>query len=493
MAIEIIQSPNKKQHSAFNPVWHVVTSTNKYQDQFRYVYDILSGNSLNGDFVQRYLVPPRPVDGYGILDVSNYVSTFIYPHFSASTLGYAPASGSAFSYRVKIGETTPYWEFYDNYFGFSAGTAFVGFSGETEHNLQAGDKIVVQQDQPYTNESYQGEHSILYVQSPYIAVTSTPTANSTTPEGGRIYKQNGEPFINSGITLTPQLTAFNLALTSKEFSQNEFLGSYNIINEGKFFTNCPDEINMLSANYALVSQFNFGDDAVMRIDTYDVNDSLVGRYRFNNEFYSGVTRDEEIVLHFGIGVKNLNETPTSLYDVISGNSSVINDQVTYYKYFITNQTSLTGETKTVNIICNPTERTNYQLLFLDRFGSWFPFNFYFESQEQHNINRKVFQKSVLPNLLSNDPYLYTQDRGATVYNTDIKKSITVSSDWLSDEESEYMMNLLSSPEVYHIDGDGDILPVVINSGNYTKQENINGLISYQFSFQYAFDDGVQNY
>lgn len=492
MSLTAIIQSNSKKHSVFNPIWFAYESTNKNQDQFRYVFDIYSGETTSTHFLQRYLVPPRPVDGYGVIDVQKYVQANMSYSLSATSLGYIPASGHYLTYTIQVGESTPYWEFFDNYFGWSAGTGFVGFSGATEHNLQAGDKIVVQQDQPYTNESYQGEHQVLYVQSPYIVVTSTAWGQSTTPEGGRIYKSNGSPFLITGITATEN-NAFLTALTRKEFSNLNPLFSYTT-GSGQFLTNSPSVMNMMRDNYALVSQFNLGSNYFLYVDTYDQNDSLLGRYRFANG-YAPATKDEEEILHFGIGVKNLSQTPSSLYSVIFGSAPIIDADVSYYKYYFTNQSAITGETKQVNIICNPSERTNYQLLFLDRFSSWMPFNFYFESEEQHNINRKVYQKSVVPYVgINPDPYFDVSQRGVTVYNTDIKKSITVSSDWLTDEESEYMMNLLSSPEVYHVEsGTGNVFPVIINSGRYTKQENINGLVSYQFSFQYAFDDGVQNF
>lgn len=489
MAQTIQITPNGNLQSGYNSIYYGISSTNSANDQFRYVIDVMSGGT-DVQFVERFLVAPRPEDGWGVINLQKYLATYLGYNLSADTVGFAPASGHAFTYKIFFGETFPYWSFTDNY--FQSGN--VGFSGIAEHNLSIGDEIIVQQDSGYVNESYQGIATVTEIVSPYIIKTNKPWAENTPVNAGRIYKSNGLPFITTGITSGDSQVAVSSVLTRNETSIPSVMDQFRMVgSNNKFLTNSPSTFRMQRQSTALVSIFNktgLSDFAYIR--TYDFNNNSLGLYRLSNVFNTINDLNEGKVIHLGIGAKNLENTPASMVTVIEGAYPIIDADVASYDYF-TSDGSFSSETRTIEISCTPTVRENFEMLFIDRFGSWFSFNFSMNSKEFHKIDRKTYNRINQVLNSGTDQYFNPQNRGYSVYNTDIKSSYEISTDYLTDEESEYFMNLLQSPEVYHIDSEYGALPVILNSGNYEQQKNIDGLVSYTIKFQYAYSESIQQF
>lgn len=103
MAITIIASPTGNTQPAYNPIVYTVDSTNKSLPGFRYVFQIY--NSTTSALIAEYLVAPRPVDGYGYLDISKLLQSYISSALDLSETAWIDADDFAeFGYEISFGE-----------------------------------------------------------------------------------------------------------------------------------------------------------------------------------------------------------------------------------------------------------------------------------------------------------------------------------------------------------------------------------------------------
>jgi hypothetical protein len=116
-----------------------------------------------------------------------------YANYGVSTASITDGSGWGLSLTYSVGldrGVNPAWEFYDN--NFNGGS--VGFIGTTDpsSNFSNGDLVFIVQDNPYTNESYEGYAIITSIQNigggNWRININKPFGSNTPAEGGIIVK-----------------------------------------------------------------------------------------------------------------------------------------------------------------------------------------------------------------------------------------------------------------------------------------------------------------
>jgi hypothetical protein len=85
---------------AFNPVKFLIDSTNKNLDGFKYIFDVYNGATQIG----RFKVLPRIVDGYGELDLSRFLTSYLSWNFEPNVNTDYDASNCYFSFTLQTGE-----------------------------------------------------------------------------------------------------------------------------------------------------------------------------------------------------------------------------------------------------------------------------------------------------------------------------------------------------------------------------------------------------
>jgi len=91
------------------------------------------------------------------------------------------------------------------------------------------------------------------------------------------------------------------------------------------------------------------------------------------------------------------------------------------------------------------------------------------------------------------PFRYSLgDRETKVYYNQLKESISLTTDWLYNQlQVDEIMDMLSSPFIYLIDNNYQIIPVTVKTATYDyKKKNQDKLFQYQVDFNYAFDQNV---
>lgn len=262
----------------------------------------------------------------------------------------------------------------------------------------------------------------------------------------------------------------------------------------KFLTNQPSSVYIRDNERATISFMNYNNmtgttsyNGGTGISAYTVSSMYVTVYRnsgvtatyvYSNpydvgEYFTGKTTDGNyLVQHFGVGIWNIKQTyPTSI------------NVNTDYKYTIQLKNyagTNISEEKTFLIDNRCTKYTPIRFMFVNSLGTFDYFTAILMSRQYKNVSRKTYERN-----LSADYSI--GERGATVIDVDSIKSVTVATDWVSQEESDWLQEFFDSTEVYELKTDGTTLPVVINNNSIEVKKTINDkLINYEFDYTYAF-------
>jgi lipopolysaccharide export LptBFGC system permease protein LptF len=121
-------------------------------------------------------------------------------------------------------------------------------------------------------------------------------------------------------------------------------------------------------------------------------------------------------------------------------------------------------------------------------GGFDSFSFIRASNKSTEIKRSEYKK-VTGGLTSSSAYGYSlKDRGTYQYNTQLKDSIKVKSDWVDEDTQNWLSELIESGEAYHDDPTYGLLAINITNTKYDwKQSAQDKLFNVEIEFTYSFD------
>jgi hypothetical protein len=140
---------------------------------------------------------------------------------------------------------------------------------------------------------------------------------------------------------------------------------------------------------------------------------------------------------------------------------------------------------TLNII-NPCTKFTYKtLLFLDKWGSYVPFNFYLLKKEFLDIQRSNYRKNYGQSDYTNRWGYNSYDRGLTNIDTSIIERFRVTTDWLTDKDKDILMELFKSREVFLIENN-ELISINILNTNIENKNIINDMLyNFEVEFEYS--------
>ena len=197
------------------------------------------------------------------------------------------------------------------------------------------------------------------------------------------------------------------------------------------------------------------------IKTY-TNNALVGTFKIENPYQASSTYQNKMV-RVGVGYDDLNNT--TLY---SGVQPVITSSIDTYTIEITDFFgNLNSPITTYKIDCVWHNTNPIALHWLNRLGGFDTYLFKLVTKKFSDLKRDSLQKNI--GGLTESGWTYkAQDRGTTIFNTDITDKWTLESDWINDAQSIWLQELIESPEVYYYNGT-DMIPVIVkNNGTEIK-------------------------
>lgn len=213
----------------------------------------------------------------------------------------------------------------------------------------------------------------------------------------------------------------------------------------KFMTDFPNEA-LINMGHQLTFNFlNSGFVYFLRVQTYSASNTLLGEYYFDNNYFV-VTGSANKILTVGVGPENLNN---SILSVSSPSSGVpITNNVHHYTVELFDAAfNQISEIKTITLDKRFTKYPAHRLWWLNRFGGFDSYNYGMKDARTVEVNQSTFTK--LYGRQSGSDWSYNiGDRGKTVISVDASESRTYNSNWLTEQESLWMEQLFTSPEVY---------------------------------------------
>ncbi len=158
----------------------------------------------------------------------------------------------------------------------------------------------------------------------------------------------------------------------------------------------------------------------------------------------------------------------------------------WYTVQASTNTTLLGSPIKFEVICEK-KYPNIRLKWKNRFGQFDFHNFNLISRESFSTQIKTFQRQIgswTEPTLSYENY----DSATQNYSADSTQTISVNSDYISEEYNEILKQLLVSDEIYWMydEANDDLRPITITTNSIRFKTNVvDKLIQYSFDFQFG--------
>ena len=517
---------NPEKYSPVNaPMWIESNYSDNSSVDFKYLYEVYNVDQGTGITYSlgNFRIPPRP-NGNGLFtpnkilrsEVSYNIGPFATQSIAASqsitrwgySYGFEYNPGVTFSGLTA--SASPY-----------AGKTLIGYTNGYPHVtgvFQNGDYIRLEFNSTVAIQGYYGgDHTILDVVEfggySFIAIdldynpdldptqsggiepngTITNLARAVGDTGGTSYSFNGtRQYEEIGRTFSNYNVFKSTSLIPVNGSADASMTCYPLTNY-PYFTNK----RVLSNNYEILS---------FMID--DVHPYINGSSYLVSEWYARYTLYTETnstVKQFGyyIGQNESTDTgrqwhrydiPVGLQNLLDGGYINIGDvsntdhwtvELVYIDH--TSYVQITKMLKTYQLYIDCSPNNHIRLAFQNRGGGFDYFNFNWKSVNSLTTAKTEFRKVL-------DWNYNVGDRQDTVLAQKAQETWTISSDFISDIESKWLKEIITSPEVYVVDEVNKIyIPIIITNTDYVVRTRLNDKqFSISLSYKLAYDITLQN-
>ncbi len=401
----------------YNPIEIVVTSSQKLQVNFKYIFFI----RVNGVQVAQKLVIPSTTDSYGYCDVSEILAAYVNEQIPSVT------SKRCFEY----GLSSPIIEF------------------EIEIGEEYGSPPVSFEPTMTTGLKYAWSASLSHVQWT-----------------NRIKFNASSAFTN--FTMQPVSTT------------RPFLTTYK-----------TPKVSINDLGWHFIMLDNASDAHHASITTYDSSGGVISSFIVDNSLITGTI--EAKLLSVATSPKSLNNIVNS--EISSGSQPIITSSVASYHigiYDSLNQSIGEGLTFTIQ---EPCRYEFYRLHFLNRYGGFDSFNFTSRNQITTKMTRMSYSRHETRILSNGRLDRLQQYDGKQDFHVTSQDSLKLRSDYLTEDENNWLKELIQSPQIYlEFDdvGNNNLRPVRMVSSSWTeKVTSIDKLFKLELNLEFSHADRIQ--
>lgn len=434
---------------AYNPLRFIYDSTNNNEDGFRYIFDVYESGTSNK--IGEYRVLPN-ISGYGELDLSPLLSSKVTFTFQYGTED-AVATDSFYKYDVKIGEEYIVRVAYTSSLTNNSGNVRI----TATHSYQVGDQVLIAQvDGGVANPQLEGLHTVVSITGTTDFTVSALWADVTnaTIDGTVQYADNRKTITRDIITESNKYV-FNGAFTHNDFTS---YGEDNYIltmNNDFFLTYQPDTFYITDEQ-----------EVFFNLCTAGVTTGFIVFQNSGGDILKYAANANSYVFQANVGAT---ANPAI---VVSGSAGHIKPTTEWYDVCYTNSAGTQHSRKYRFYIDRRCRVEDYQIIFLDRLGSFSSFAFQLRAYERGVISRDSYNQR-LEGYVSGSRWQYlVQEQGMKVYKASVEKTMELNTNWMTEDMAEYFEQLLTSPMTFLVTNTG-YYPCLItdNSFEVEKQRN----------------------
>jgi len=139
----------------------------------------------------------------------------------------------------------------------------------------------------------------------------------------------------------------------------------------------------------------------------------------------------------------------------------------------------------VDPICNRAGVTQYQLMWLNRYGHWDYYTFTANKEEGLNIQRGTY-KTWNVDWGSDNPVKTQYSRGLTDFQVDMTEVHIINSGFIDEADMVFLEELYTSNQVYEITEDGGLRGINITNTEFTRKNKGNRtIVNLELTYQYS--------
>lgn len=431
---------------AYNECKFIIDSTNKNKSGFRYIFEVF--DSVTNLRIGYYKALPTYGTGYGEQDLSKLLSNSVSFDFNPSITTFYDAENSYFGYDVLFGE--------EYIFDMDYTASLTDNSGNVRitatHPFQVGDQVnITQADGGVANPGVEGLHTV-------IAITGTTnfTINA-------LWSGVTDATINGVVEYADKRKTIDLDIEST-LDKFVFNGVYSWL-EFPYWDETDYELDGITKEWLTdqPQEFSCTPGQDLWLNAKDVTTVAINkRVYFENDngdiFYKAISGGD-FIKGVAVGPNNYGSLT-----VVSGTAPLVKNDTKSYEIWYSD--GVFNPVKSVKYKVNIDRRmliSESHIVFLDRLGSWSSFAFQLKAYERGNINRQTYNQDV-PGAVVDSQWQYkSYEQGTININTEVTKTVDLSTNFMTEAEGEYFQQLLTSPQtyiknvLYHITEDGAVL------------------------------------
>ena len=234
--------------------------------------------------------------------------------------------------------------------------------------------------------------------------------------------------------------------------------------------NANNRIKLTEKAYisALVGETNAVQNFQVR--AYDSSNSLLQNTYIINP-YATITTTSTRMINVPSGPINLNQIVNANLDGSTQNQGNIIPSNTAWYEVTTRGISASSIPVVYTINTNCTKYDSKRIYFFNKLGAYDAFTFDLVSRENNAIERKQYRRNL--GAFSGSSYVYTDfQRSNIIYDTQVRETMVLNSNWITETESAWLEELLTSPITYMETTEG-IEVVNVTDSNYEVRKTVN--------------------
>lgn len=421
------------------PLWFRVNSASSALTDFKYIFvPKYRLEPLTGLFttIGTYKVPARPINGDGLFSPHRALKSFlinsINPYLSSTVL--SPETAALIGYRLDYGyEYNPNKVFTDT-INVSGN---MGLTFSTIHDFTVGDIITVNKDNKSFNPQYDGTCSVASVPNSFCI--KTDKVFSTT------ILANESGVITNQFRITGSSSEFFTWNATRQYDERTkdfreyIIGTVSAGTAGKFLSNYDKDIQkpVRLDDYETLSMILPSSPLnpyYVSVNTYRSDNSLIATYGLT---YSATNSYRKV----DVGVGPMNLINMGIPFISATGTNVVSHYDIHVKNSQFGFPTSVSEFRKYKIDNTCTNYEKQRVVFLNRLGGYDYFNFTLDSKRTLGITRTEYEKML--------DWNYTiGDRGKTILAQKAEIKMTMVSNWITQNDSLWLEELITSPEVY---------------------------------------------
>ena len=307
---------------------------------------------------------------------------------------------------------------------------------------------------------------------------------------GEEYGPSSAVVVTADLATTSTHYAINSSISDLEANALNFETDFALLGSSttkRMLTNRPPSGIIRTGEDAWLSHVNSFTNANWNAVVETDTGSLLTQYYITNPYATVTTSVGRRVLRFPSGPRNLGYLNSS--HILSGQSYINFTGVLRYNIWMVNASSgQTSETQSYTIQDDCTDHTVYRLHFLNKLGGFDSFSFIKAHVEKTEVTREKFKRNKITRIGGGRYGYNNSDLSDVQYYTKHKDSIKIISDWIDEDTSTWLEELITSPVVFHDHPTYGRVAINITDTSYERKQWVTDkLFNLEVNFQYSDD------